>query len=170
MEIARFDRSKLNFPAECARCGCPRATRSTRLILPYQAWWRSNPAIKVPVCTRCFLSLGTQAWVSLILALGISLVAAFYLPKLGIQFLIHTQRALFHSVSVWVDSRWTAEVAVLGSVVLVFLFLASLRQRFLRGMLSLKVEDYRDDWVELSSDNALYFAKLAKNSQLYQEL
>lgn len=133
MHVARFDRSTLNFPSECARCGCSVATRTTRLILPYQAWWRSNPALKVPVCAKCSLLLWAEGWGLLILLLGTSLLAAFYLSIWSIDLLIHTQRTLFHSGSDWVKSRWTAEAAALGILVLLFLPLATARQRFLRG-------------------------------------
>jgi hypothetical protein len=169
MESVRLDRSKLTFPPECARCGRSQASRLTRLVLPYQAWWRSNPAVLVPVCLKCSVTLAVESWSLLILELGFSLGAAFFLPRWGINLFADVERALFQSVSSWVVSSWTAEIAVLGVVLLLFFPLESFRRRFLRAQLRLKITDYRNDWVEISSSDDHYLRELTKDSKPYQE-
>src|ERR1039457_4277316 len=106
----RFERSRISFPTICARCGRSNPLQTTQLTLPYRAWWRSNPVIKVPVCTRCAINLGIQSWVSLLLMLATSLATTFYLPKLGILLLIHAQQRAFGSAPNWAYSDWFVEV------------------------------------------------------------
>lgn len=139
-------------------------------MLPYRAWWRTNPVIKAPVCTKCAISLGLQSWASLLLMLGAALAATFYLPKWGILLLVYAQLRFVGSASDWVYSGWFVEVLVCSVLLVAMSLFGSLRDRFLRrDHLKLKVTDYGNDWVELSSSDDLYFGDLAKQSQLYSE-
>lgn len=170
MHKDRFERCRISFPAICTRCGMSGPLRTTQLTLPYRAWWRSNPVIKVPVCTMCAVSLGIEAWASLLLMLGASSAITFYLPRWGILLLIHTQQRIFRSVSDWVYSQLFVEVVVCSVLLMAMSLFGNLRDRFLRrNHMKLRVTDYGNDWVELSSSDDLYFGELAKQSLLYTE-
>ena len=166
----RFERGKIIFPAVCIRCEKPAPLRMIRLTLPYRAWWRSNPVIKAPICTGCAISLETQGWTSLLLALGALFATSIYLSKWAMLLLISSQQVFFHSVSDWVFSDWFPQTLAGTVVVLVSTLLGSLRDRFLRrNHLKLKVTDYGNDWIELSSTDDLYFGELARQSQFYSQ-
>lgn len=166
----RYERGRITFPSTCTRCGRAEPQRTTQLVLPYRAWWRSNPIIKAPVCTRCFISLGVQAWASLTLMLGASAACTFYLSQWGMLFLISAQRSIFRSVSTWVYSRPFVEFFVICIVFLAMFFFGHFRDQFLRrDHLKVKITDYRDDWIELSSSDGQYFSELAKSSEPYSD-
>jgi hypothetical protein len=139
-------------------------------MLPYRAWWRSNPVVKAPVCTHCYISLGIQSWASLALWLGATLGSTFYLPQWILLLLIRAQQSIFHSVSAWVFSRSFAESLVACVLLLASFLFGRFRDQFLRrDHLKIKITDYRNDWIELTSGDNQYFSELAKGSELYSD-
>ena len=168
MHKARFERSKINFPSICVRCGIADPMRRFQLVLPYRAWWRSNPAIKSPVCSKCFIILGVQEWVSLVLMLGAALVSTFYVSTWGFLFIIGTQRRLFHTVPEWLVSRSFAEIFVCTVVLGAVWFFGNFRDRFLRrDHLKVVITDYQNDWVEFAVSDRWYFEQLERQSQIF---
>jgi hypothetical protein len=168
MHKARFERSKIDFPSICVRCGIADPMRRFQLVLPYRAWWRSNPAIKSPVCSKCFIILGVQEWVSLVLMLGAALVSTFYVSTWGFLFIIGTQRRLFHTVPEWLVSRSFAEIFVCTVVLGAVWFFGNFRDRFLRrDHLKVVITDYQNDWVEFAVSDTSYFEQLERQSQIF---
>jgi hypothetical protein len=168
MHKARLERSKINFPSICVRCGVADPMRRFQLVLPYRAWWRSNPAIKSPVCSKCFIILGVQEWVSLVLMLGAALVSTFYVSTWGILFIIGTQRRLFHTVPEWLVSRSFAEIFVCTVVLGAVWLFGNFRDRFLRrDHLKVVITDYQNDWVEFAVSDKSYFEQLERQSQIF---
>jgi len=144
-------------------------------VLPYRAWWRSNPFIKSPVCSKCFIilgvqewvSLGVQEWVSLVVMLGAALVSTVYVSTWGILFIIGTQRRLFHTVPEWLVSRSFAEIFVCTVVLGAVWFFGNFRDRFLRrDHLKVVITDYQNDWVEFAVSDTSYFEQLERQSQV----
>lgn len=166
----RFERNGITFPPTCVRCGKSEAQRTTQLMLPYRAWWQSNPVVKAPVCRRCFIRLGIRSWASLALWLGATLGSTFYLPQWILLLLIRAQQSIFHSVSAWVFSRTFAESLVVCVLLLASFVFGRFRNQFLRrDPLKIKITDYRNDWIELTSDESQYFSELAQGSELYSD-
>lgn len=166
----RFERSRIAFPSTCVRCGNSEAPRLRQLIIPYQKWWRSNPVVKAPVCTTCSISLSLQSWASLALVIGACFLASTYLSIWVIMLVFGIYKHYSHSVPAWADSPSVAEILVLVVFLAAFFFFAALRDRFLRrDHLRVKVTDYGNDWIELSSSDIQYFAELTKLSEAFSD-
>ena len=153
----RFERSKIKFPSTCVRCGSSDAPRLRQLILPYQAWWRSNPVVKAPLCTKCSISLSLQSWASLALVIGACFVASTYL-SIWVMMLVFR---IYGHPPAWAESPSIAEILVPVMFLAAFFFFAALRDRFLRrDHLKVKITDYGNDWIELASSDVPYFTEL----------
>jgi len=84
--------------------------------------------------------------------------------------LIRAQQSIFHSVSAWVFSRTFAESLVVCVLLLASFVFGRFRNQFLRrDPLKIKITDYRNDWIELTSDESQYFSELAQGSELYSD-
>jgi len=168
MHKERFERSRINFPPICVRCGAANPMRRFQLVLPYRAWWRSNPAIKAPVCTKCFIVLGVEGWASLVLMLGTALASTYFASTWGIVFLIGMSRRLFHSVPEWLVSRGFAEIFVCAIVVGAVWFFGNFRDRVLRrDHLKVAITDYQNDWVEFAVSDTSYSEQLENHSEIF---
>jgi hypothetical protein len=168
MHAARFEQSKISFPPICVRCGIANPSRTFQLALPYRAWWRSNPVVKSPVCTRCFLILGVEGWASLLLMLGAELAATYFVSTLGIVLIADIQRKFLHAVSQWLVSGWFVEMLFFTILVGAVWFFGIFRDRYLRrDHLKVSITDYQNDWVELSANDASYFEQLEHLSPIY---
>lgn len=170
MHKERFERNRINFPLFCVRCGVANPLRRFQLVLPYRAWWRSNPAVKSPVCTKCFIILGVEEWASLLLMLGAALASAYFLSTWSIVFVIGMQRKLFDTVPGWRVSRRFAEIFVWAIVLEAVWLFGHFRDRFLRrNHLKVTITDYQNDWVELAVSDTPYFEQLENQSEIYSE-
>ena len=162
----RFQLSRLDFPSSCARCGAENAPRKTRLILPYRAWWRSNPIVKSPVCTRCFLALWLEEQVSSILVLGAAIAGKLYLsPWIALR-VVALLVKLFPTMPNWL----TVHAIVNASLFAYLLLFGHIRDCFLRrGRLKVEITDYRNHWAEIECDDAAYYLELSKHSEVYSD-
>jgi len=168
---ARVERTWLKFPQICIRCGSDCPSRKTQLILPYRAWWRSNPVIKAPVCTKCSLVLGLQSWASAILILGASFLSTFYVSQWALILIVRGSGSLFGAVPPWLLSRSTAEVIVCTVLCVASVIFGHYRDRFLRrDHLKGKITDYRDNWVEIASDDISYLSAIEEKSEVFKDL
>ena len=164
----RFDRYSLVFSLTCVRCGVENPTRQVQLVLPYRAWWRANPVIKSPACTRCFVVLRAEDWITLILMLAASLATTRYLSPWLLVLVIRTHRSLFNAVPDWVASQWFVTAVVCTVLISASWLFGHYRDRFLRRQhLKVRITDYSNDWVEMESDDHSYSADLARHSQTF---
>lgn len=86
------------------------------------------------------------------------------------KLLIRASHHFPNLVPAWVYTPSFAEVLVPVVFLLAFFFFARFRDRFLRrDHLKVRIADYGNDWIELSSSDAQYFAELAKLSEVYSE-
>ena len=168
MHKERFELSRINFPPICVRCGAANPNLRFQLVLPYRALWRSNPAVKSPVCTKCFITLGVEQWASFVLMLGTALASTFFISTWGMEFIIGMQRRLFHSVPEWLVSRGFTEIFVCVIALAAVQFFGRFRDRFLRrDHLKVAITNYQNDWIELAVSDTSYFEQLKKQSEIY---
>ncbi len=168
MHKERFERYGLAFPTTSVRCGVENTTRQVQLVLPYRAWWRANPVIKSPVCTRCFVVLWAEDWITLILMLAASLATTRYLSPWLVALMIRTYRSLLKAVPDWFASQWFATAVVCTVLISASWLFGHFRDRFLRRQhLKVRITDYSNDWVEIESDDDMYFVDLARHSQAF---
>lgn len=162
MHKERFERYSPVFPARCVRCGVENPTRQFQLVLPYRAWWRANPVIKSPTCTKCFLVLRSEDWLTLILMLAASLATTRYLSPCLVVLIIRADRRLFKTVPHWLVSQGFSTALVCTVLISASWLFGSYRDRVLRRQrLKITLTDYSTDWVEIESNDDSYFSDLA---------
>src|SRR5258708_9267164 len=160
----RFDLIGLKFPIACVRCGVPSPNRQVQLILPYRAWWRSNPVVKAPACTNCYVLLKFQEWITLVLMYGVSIACAFCLPQWSIRLIIQVRGKAFNPETLGRFAEAIVSVVLLGAI---FLF-GHYRVQFLRrDHLKVKIANYGDDWLEIVSNDRWYFGELVRDSTIF---
>lgn len=168
MHKERFERNGLIFTSTCVRCGVANQTQQVQLVLPYRAWWRANPVIKSPACTRCLVILSAEDWITLVFMLAASLATTRYLPPRLVVLMMRIHRSLYMPVPAWLVSQWFAIGVVFTVLISASWLFGHYRDSFLRRQhLKVRIIDYTNDWVEIESDDDSYFADLARRSQTF---
>ncbi len=146
----RFARLGLSFPSECVRCGDKHSEATTLLSLRRTRWLRSKPRIEVPICRRCWTRRKIVSGISGVVLIGIGILAV---PQFS-----HYRPAFLQQVHVpgWMV-RCIAPILAGLEFFLTFFSdpLVSLRAQ---------IADFSDDWIDLTSDDAAYLARIQSAS------
>jgi hypothetical protein len=151
-DIIRLDRALISFPPECVRCGAADPATRYQLPLPRQRWLGSNPAIKAPMCVRCFITITMFR--------GLSLAAVLILALAGLKLILPLVFRFWPSLlqgssSSSREAGWIAFASI-------FTALEYLRSRLLRGGLNLRarITQFDGDWAEFTSDDLGYLGRI----------
>jgi len=169
MPEVRLKRDGVVFPQLCARCGGVNPSKRCRLVLPYHAWWRANPEVKIPVCARCSLVLALRSWATLVLMLVAALTATALLSNWGADLILYLSERFYSGAPQWLTSAWTWEGIAFVVLFASMWVLGTIRDRYLRGGLKVAIEDYGDEWLAFESRDADFLDQIRAGSRVWPQ-